>query len=207
MWARHFFVLYVSGGVIAPAGTAPGETVVNGWSASARNGPYSNSGLVVEVKPENWQKYRHLGPLAALAFQQEIEKTAYNTTGSIKAPAQRIEDFIQMKASSTLPRSSYQPGLMSTPLLEILPSFIVETLREGLTIFGNKMKGYRTNEGILVGVESRTSSPVRIPRDKESLRHPQITNLYPCGEGAGYAGGIVSAAMDGIACATKLEKN
>jgi uncharacterized FAD-dependent dehydrogenase len=195
------------GGVIAPAGTAPGETVVNGWSASARNGPYSNSGLVVEVKPENWQKYRHLGPLAALAFQQEIEKTAYNTTGSIKAPAQRIEDFIQMKASSTLPRSSYQPGLMSTPLLEILPSFIVETLREGLTIFGNKMKGYRTNEGILVGVESRTSSPVRIPRDKESLRHPQITNLYPCGEGAGYAGGIVSAAMDGIACATKLEKN
>lgn len=195
------------GGVIAPAGTATHETVVNGWSASARNGPYSNSGLVVEVKPENWQQYSHLGPLAALAFQHDIEKKAFNATGSIIAPAQRIEDFIQKKVSATLPRSSYQPGLSTVQLAEILPSFIVETLREGLQIFGNRMKGYRTNEGILVGVESRTSSPVRIPRDKETLRHPQITNLYPCGEGAGYAGGIVSAALDGIACATMLNKS
>jgi uncharacterized FAD-dependent dehydrogenase len=192
------------GGVIAPAATDQNEIVVNGWSASARNGPYSNSGIIVEVKPENWQPYQKAGALAALAFQQHVEQIAFNSTQSITAPAQRMEDFIQQKVSSTLPRTSYQPGIESHDLDELLPEFITTSLRLGLIEFGKKMRGYRTNEAILVGVESRSSSPVRIPRDKETLRHPQISNLFPCGEGAGYAGGIVSAAMDGIACALKL---
>ncbi|MBL7801860.1 MAG: FAD-binding protein [Chitinophagales bacterium] len=192
------------GGVIAPAGTANHETVVNGWSSSARNGPFSNSGIVVQVQPENWQQYEAEGPLAALAFQSEIEQKAFNVVGSIQAPAQRLEDFIQKKTSLHLPKSSYVPGLTSYDLNTVLPKFVSDTLREGFIDFGKKMRGYRTNEAIVVGVESRTSSPVRIPRDKETLRHPQIKNLFPCGEGAGYAGGIVSAAMDGIACALKL---
>lgn len=192
------------GGVIASASTGQTETVVNGWSSSARNGPYSNSGLVVEVKPQNWQQYASAGPLAALKFQEQIEQLAFNATGSIEAPAQRVEDFIQNRVSSTLPRTSYQPGIASRDLTEILPDFIVESMRDGLVEFGRKMRGYRTNNAILVGVESRTSSPVRIPRDKESLQHPQIANLYPCGEGAGYAGGIVSAAIDGMRCAEAL---
>jgi uncharacterized FAD-dependent dehydrogenase len=129
---------------------------------------------------------------------------AYNSTQSITAPAQRMEDFIQQKVSSTLPRTSYQLGIESHDLDELLPEFITTSLRLGLIEFGKKMRGYRTNEAVLVGVESRSSSPVRIPRDKETLRHPQISNLFPCGEGAGYAGGIVSAAMDGMACALKL---
>ncbi|MDA8979553.1 NAD(P)/FAD-dependent oxidoreductase [Chitinophagales bacterium] len=193
------------GGVIASASTGQNETVVNGWSSSARNGPYSNSGLVVEVKPQNWQTYASAGALAALKFQEEIEQLAFNATGSIQAPAQRVEDFIQNRVSSTLPRTSYQPGITSRDLSEILPSFITESMRDGLVEFGRKMKGYRTNNAILVGVESRTSSPVRIPRDKETLQHPQISNLYPCGEGAGYAGGIVSAAIDGMRCAEALQ--
>ena len=192
------------GGVIASASTDINETVVNGWSSSARNGAYSNSGMVVEVKPENWTAYNQHAALAALKFQERIERKAFKTTGSIEAPAQRIEDFIQGRASSSLPRTSYQPGIISTDLEEILPEFITKSLRLGLMDFGKKMHGYRTNEAILVGVESRTSSPVRIPRDKESLRHPQIKNLYPCGEGAGYAGGIVSAAIDGMRCANAL---
>lgn len=192
------------GGVIAPAGTAHGEVVVNGWSSSARNGPYSNSGMVVEVGENDWQKFKQKGALAGLALQQEIEQNAFQKTGSIIAPAQRMEDFLQGKLSSNLPRTSYQPGLKSENLDIILPDFISNSLKEALKIFGKKMYGYRTNEAILVGVESRTSSPVRIPRDKEGLFHPQITNLYPCGEGAGYAGGIVSAAIDGMACASKV---
>ncbi len=193
------------GGVIAPAGTANNETVVNGWSSSARNGPFSNSGIVVQVQPENWQQYGTKGALAALAFQSEIEQKAFKVVGSIQAPAQRLEDFIQKKTSQHLPKSSYIPGLTSYDLNSVLPRFISDTLREGFIDFGKKMRGYRTNEAIVVGVESRTSSPVRIPRDKETLRHPQIKNLFPCGEGAGYAGGIVSAAMDGIACILKIQ--
>ncbi|MBL7777511.1 MAG: FAD-binding protein [Chitinophagales bacterium] len=192
------------GGVIAPAGTAPKEIVVNGWSSSARNGPFANSGMVVAVNPENWKQYETLGPLAALEFQKQIEQKAYSFTDSLQAPAQRLEDFIQGKTSATLPRTSYQPGLQSVDLAEILPAFITQSLREGLKDFGKKMHGYRTNEALIVGVESRTSSPVRIPRSKETYRHPQISNLLPCGEGAGYAGGIVSAAMDGMACALAL---
>ena len=192
------------GGVIASASTGQNETVVNGWSSSARNGHYSNSGLVVEVKPENWQQYNKAGVLAALKFQEEIEQKAFNITNSIIAPAQRVEDFIQNKVSTTLPRTSYQPGIESHNLQEFLPSFITDSLRQGLIDFGKKMKGYRTNDAILVGVESRSSSPVRIPRDKETLQHPEISNLFPCGEGAGYAGGIVSAAIDGMRCANAI---
>lgn len=192
------------GGVIAPAGTANNEVVVNGWSSSKRNGPYSNSGIVVQVNPENWQQYKDYGPLAALAFQSDIEQKAFQATGNIKAPAQRVEDFIQNRISTDLPRNSYLPGLVSKDLKQILPNFISESLKDALIAFGKKMKGYRTNEAVLVGVESRTSSPVRIPRDKEKLHHPQIKNLFPCGEGAGYAGGIVSAAMDGMACANAV---
>lgn len=195
------------GGVIASASTAQNETVVNGWSSSARNGPYSNSGMVVEVRPENWQQYAKYGNLAALQFQKDIEQKAFNTTGSINAPAQRVEDFIQNKVSSTLPRTSYQPGISSFNLHEILPDFISKSLQQGLIDFGKKMKGYRTNDAIIVGVESRTSSPVRIPRDKETLQHTQLNNLYPCGEGAGYAGGIVSAAIDGMRCAQAIALN
>lgn len=192
------------GGVIASASTDKNETVVNGWSSSARNGQYSNSGIVTEIRPENWQAFKTAGPLAALRFQEAIEQTAYASTGSIVAPAQRVEDFVQNRVSSTLPRTSYQPGIASRDLQSILPSFITDSLRQGLQDFGKKMRGYRTNDAILVGVESRSSSPVRIPRDKENLKHPQLSNLYPCGEGAGYAGGIVSAAIDGMRCALAL---
>jgi uncharacterized FAD-dependent dehydrogenase len=139
-----------------------------------------------------------------LQFQKDVEQKAFAATNSLSAPAQRMEDFIQNKTSKDLPRTSYQPGLVAADLSEILPAFITDSLREGLIDFGKKMRGYRTNEAVLVGVESRTSSPVRIPRQKETFRHPQISNLFPCGEGAGYAGGIVSAAMDGIACANAI---
>ena len=192
------------GGIIAPAATAAGETVVNGWSPSTRNGRFANSGMVVSVNPENWREFEHLGPLAALEFQKRVEQTAFKQTGSIQAPAQRMEDFIQNKTSQSLPDCSYIPGIISADLQGILPTFIAESLRQGLTDFGSKMRGYRTNEAVLAGVESRTSSPVRIPRNKETFRHPQLSNLFPCGEGAGYAGGIVSAAMDGIACANAV---
>lgn len=192
------------GGVIACASTDADETVVNGWSSSKRNGPYANSGMVVAVNPENWTKYNKFGALAALEFQKAVERKAFAATASIRAPAQRVEDFIQKKMSVDLPRTSYQPGITNADLSAVLPDFITQSLREGLIDFGKKMKGYRTNEALLVGVESRTSSPVRIPRDKETLRHPQIENLFPCGEGAGYAGGIVSAAMDGMACANAV---
>jgi hypothetical protein len=194
------------GGVICPAGTATNETVVNGWSSSKRNGLFANSGMVVAVNPADWTAYSKHGALAALALQQALEQKAFDMTGSIAAPAQRVEDFIQQKNSTTLPRTSYQPGVVAADLHQLLPEFIATGLQKGLIAFGNKMKGYRTNEALLVGVESRTSSPVRIPRDKITFRHIAIKNLIPCGEGAGYAGGIVSAALDGIACANSLQQ-
>jgi uncharacterized FAD-dependent dehydrogenase len=160
--------------------------------------------MVVEVSEKDWQQFKLKGALAGLSLQQEIEQKAFQKTGSIVAPAQRMEDFLQRKLSTNLPRTSYQPGLKSENLDSLLPEFITQSLREALKIFGTKMYGYRTNEAILVGVESRTSSPIRIPRDKEGLFHPQIINLFPCGEGAGYAGGIVSAAIDGMSCAMKV---
>jgi uncharacterized FAD-dependent dehydrogenase len=190
------------GGIIAPCATGPGEMVVNGWSPSKRNNPFANSGTVVQVTladvPGN-------DPLRMLNFQSEIEKLAFDAGGgNLVAPAQRMIDFVANRLSADIPRNSYLPGTKSAMLREVLPGFVSESLREALPLFGKKMKGYYTNEAVLVGVESRTSSPVRIPRDKETFQHPQVSGLYPCAEGAGYAGGIVSAAIDGINCANAI---
>ncbi|MBE7178343.1 MAG: NAD(P)/FAD-dependent oxidoreductase, partial [Mucilaginibacter polytrichastri] len=188
------------GGIIAPCATAENEIVVNGWSPSKRNNPYANSGTVVQIGlgdvPDNGD------PLRLLNFQQEVEKKAFVAGGgNLKAPAQRMVDFVSGRISSDLPENSYLPGTTSADLSDVLPSFVTENLRKALPVFGKKMRGYFTNEAILVGVESRTSSPVKIPRDRESFQHPQVNGLFPCGEGAGFAGGIVSAAIDGINCA------
>lgn len=186
------------GGIIAPAATSPGELVVNGWSPSKRNNPYANSGMVVAVEQKDFAKYQQYGSLAAMHFQRNIEKKAFEAGGGkFVAPAQRMTDFVENKYSASLPPCSYIPGTRSSNLNEVLPAFIYNTLKEGFKAFGKKMHGYYTNEAIVVATESRTSSPVRIPRDAIHLNHPQLDNLYPCGEGAGYAGGIVSAAMDG----------
>lgn len=193
------------GGIIAPSSTAPGETVVNGWSPSKRNGKFANSGMVVQLLEKDFVSYQSHKELAGMAFQKEIEQTCFNATGSIIAPAQGVADFIEGKLSKQLKGTSYVPGVKSIDLREVLPAFIHIALRDGLTNFGKKMKGYDSNEGVLVATESRTSSPVRIPRDKVSMEHVSISNLYPCGEGAGYAGGIVSAALDGIQCAQAVK--
>ncbi|TVP50210.1 MAG: FAD-binding protein [Mongoliibacter sp.] len=193
------------GGFIVPAATTPGEIVVNGMSPSRRDSKYANSGMVVAVELEDLQEYQKYGPLAAMMFQADVEKRAWELGGKTQvAPAQRMVDFTQSKVSSSLLDTSYQPGLLSVDMREVLPDFISERLRQGLIAFGNKMRGYLTNEAQIIGVESRTSSPVRIPRDKETFEHPIVKGLYPCGEGAGYAGGIVSAAMDGERCAEML---
>lgn len=193
------------GGFIVPAATAPGEVVVNGMSPSRRDSKYANSGMVVAVELSDIPQYAAHGPLAALKFQQAVEQQAWVAGGRTQvAPAQRVQDFIRKKVSSTLPDTSYQPGLASTSLYEVLPDFISDRLKNGLEVFGKKIKGYASNEGVLVGVESRTSSPVMIPRDRETLEHVQIQNLYPSGEGAGYAGGIMSAAMDGERIAEQI---
>ncbi|HMO31879.1 MAG TPA: FAD-binding protein [Lacibacter sp.] len=193
------------GGIIAPASTAPGELVVNGWSPSRRNNPYANSGMVVSVEEADAARFfrqqqppGNPEPLLLMRFQQAVEQAAYQAGGGgFRAPAQRMTDFFERKASSALPDCSYVPGLTGVNLQEVLPPFVFEDLRLAFRDFGRKMKGYYTSEAVVVATESRTSSPVRIPRDNETLQHPQIVNLYPCGEGAGYAGGIVSAAMDG----------
>lgn len=185
------------GGIIAPAATSPGELVVNGWSPSKRNNAYANSGMVVEVNLSDLKNPQLGGPLALMQFQQVVEQAAFRAGGGkFVAPAQRMTDFTRKKLSSTLPGSSYLPGLNAAPLEQVLPPFIHQRLREGFLAFGKKMNGYLTEEAVVVATESRTSSPVRIPRTAD-LQHPQLSNLYPCGEGAGYAGGIVSAAMDG----------
>lgn len=190
------------GGIIAPCATSPGEVVTNGWSPSKRNNPFANSGIVVEIRLEDIPEYHKYGVFSGLRFQQELEKMAFEAGGKTQtAPAQRLADFANGKLSSTLPDCSYQPGIVSAPLHELLPKQIGSRLREGFMAFGKKMHGYFTNEAVVVGVESRTSSPIRIPRDKDTLEHPQIKGFYPCGEGAGYAGGIVSAAIDGEKCA------
>lgn len=186
------------GGIIAPAATAPDEIVVNGWSPSKRNNPYANSGIVVSVEPADIVKKFGNGTLSLLQFQQSVEQVAFRAGGGqLVAPAQRLVDFCEGQSSSSLPACSYLPGLNSVDLKEVLPPFIQERLRAAFRIYGKKMRGYYTNEAIVVAPESRTSSPVRIPRDAQTLAHPQVSELYPCGEGAGYAGGIVSAAMDG----------
>jgi len=193
------------GGIIAPCATAQNEVVTNGWSPSKRNNPYANSGIVVGLELSDFKVYEKYGPLAGLYFQKELEQRAWLYGGKTQtAPAQRLQDFVNSKTSSSLPGCSYQPGLRSTDMQVVLGNLIGPALKEGFKAFGAKMRGYLTNEAVIVGVESRTSTPVRIPRDKDSLQHPQITNLFPCGEGAGYAGGIVSAAMDGERCASSL---
>lgn len=190
------------GGIIAPASTAPGELVVNGWSPSKRNNPYANSGTVVTVDPADFARYGFTGNLAGMHFQQMVEQQCFTAGGgNLVAPAQRMTDFVKGKQSATLPDCSYIPGIRSVDLNEVLPKEVTVALQKGIQSFGRKMKGYFTKEAVLVATESRTSSPVRIPRDKETLEHPQIKGLFPCAEGAGYAGGIVSAAIDGERCA------
>lgn len=201
------------GGIIAPASTSPGELVINGWSPSKRNNPYANSGMVVQVtlsdaiKATSHLTIREDDPLLFIHFQKMIEQKAYQAGGgNFVAPAQRMVDFSNNKVSGSLPRNSYLPGLQSADLKNVLPFFIYEVLAKGFISFDKKMKGYYTNDAVVVATESRTSSPVRIPRDQVSFMHPQCTGLYPCGEGAGYAGGIVSAAMDGENVAAKIEE-
>ena len=203
------------GGIIAPAATAPGEIVVNGWSPSKRNNPFANSGMVVQVSAVDAmaslkanfpdKDFQDNDPLLFMQFQQMVEQKSFAAGGGGQtAPAQRMADFVTGKISDSLPENSYLPGLQSADLSSVLPPFIYSTLQQGFQAFGKKMKGYFTNEAVVVATESRTSSPVRIPRDTDTLQHPQVKNLFPCGEGAGYAGGIVSAAMDGERVAEKI---
>jgi uncharacterized FAD-dependent dehydrogenase len=194
------------GGIIAPCATDYNEIVVNGWSPSKRNNPFANSGTVVQVNLEDVPG-KPDDPFRMLNFQHQIEQSAFKAGGGqLVAPAQRMVDFFENRLSASLPANSYLPGTKSVALKEVLPNWISERLRKALPSFGRKMRGYYTNEAILVGVESRTSSPVKVPRDKETLQHPQIAGLFPCGEGAGYAGGIISAAIDGINCASAALK-
>lgn len=196
------------GGVLVPSSTSDGETVLNGMSDSARNSRWANAGVVVSIEPEdvlsNCPEYSSYGPLALLRFRQDIERDMFNFTSSLKAPAQRMMDFCRKTPSADLPQSSYLAGTANAPLHEMLPPFIFTRLKYALPQVNYKMKGYYTNDALLLGVESRTSSPVRIPRDPETLQHISLKGLYPAGEGAGYSGGIVSSALDGIRCALKI---
>ena len=196
------------GGVIAPCATSPGEVVTNGWSPSKRDQATANSGIVIELKLEDFKSFAKFGALAGLEFQKSIEQKAWHLAGeSQKVPAQRMVDFTQNKVSSDIPKTSYVPGTTSVEMRQVFPGFLSQILCEGFSEFGKSMRGYLTNEAILHAPESRTSSPVRIPRDSISLEHLQIKGLYPCGEGAGYAGGIISAAIDGEKCALKIFEN
>jgi len=205
------------GGIIAPAATSPGELVVNGWSPSKRNNPFANSGMVVQVEIADAQKEikkiknnAHPSmddPLQLMWFQQMVEQRCFAAGGGLfVAPAQRMVDFSNGRVSTNLPECSYQPGVVSAQLSEVLPGFVYSSLAKAFVEFGKKMKGYFSNDAIVVATESRTSSPVRIPREEAALTHPQVKNLYPCGEGAGYAGGIVSAAMDGERIAKQIAR-
>ncbi len=190
------------GGFIVPAATSPGEIVVNGMSPSRRDSPFANSGIVVAVDESDFVQYQKYGPLSGLYFQADIEKKACMVAGGTQtAPANRLVDFVESRVSSSLNPCSYQPGLIPADFNAFLPPYLVDALKQGFRSFGKTMKGYLTNEAQIIGVESRTSSPVKIPRDPDTLEHPQISGLFPSGEGAGYAGGIVSAAMDGDRCA------
>jgi len=205
------------GGVIAPCATAPGEVVTNGWSPSKRDQATANSGIVVELRLEDFKPFEKFGALAGMEFQKAIEQKAWQVAGhssiseqakqTQKVPAQRMVDFTKKKTSDSIPKTSYVPGTTSVELGDVFPSFLTETMREGFVQVGKSMKGYFTNEAILHAPESRTSSPVRIPRDNQTLEHVQIKGLYPCGEGAGYAGGIISAAIDGEKCALKIKES
>jgi len=186
------------GGLIVPASTSPGEIVINGMSMSRRDSPFANAGTVVSIEMDDLKAYNKQGVFAGLAFQQEVEQKMFSmTNGTQKAPAQRLTDFINGKWSNSLPKSSYIPGLTPSALHTLLPDFIYRRLKRGVQDFGKKMNGYYTSEAVVVAIESRTSSPIRIPRDLNTWMHPHCEGLFPSGEGAGYAGGILSAAMDG----------
>ncbi len=190
------------GGVIAACATSPGEVVTNGWSPSKRDQPTSNSGIVVELREKDFEPFAKHGPLAGMYFQKSIEQQAWRVGGETqRVPAQRLMDMVNGKVSGDLPVTSYTPGLTSADMSVVFPKFIHQTLQEGFKAFDKSMRGYLTNEAVVHAPESRTSSPVRIPRDRVTLEHIQIKGLYPCGEGAGYAGGIISAAIDGEKCA------
>jgi uncharacterized FAD-dependent dehydrogenase len=193
------------GGIIAPCATADGEVVTNGWSPSKRNNPYSNSGIVVSVEPEELPNWKN-NPFVCLDFQKSVEKACWEAAGKTqKVPAQCMKDFVDNVKSTTFPRSSYQPGIVSVNLNDVLPPFIAKRLRKAFVDFGQKMQGYLTNDAVLHAPESRTSSPIQIPRDEITLQHPQVKGLFPCAEGAGYAGGIISAAIDGMKCIDAIE--
>jgi len=195
------------GGFIVPSATAQEEVVVNGMSPSGRNSPYANSGIVVEIKPEDLVKYNNHGVMAGIEFQKELEREAWKNGGhSQRAPAQRLADFVAGETSGSLPKVSYFPGVTSSPLHNWLPKGIGRRLRDGFRLFGNMMSGYLTNEAVVLGVESRTSSPVRILRNPETLENIKISGLFPCGEGSGYAGGIVSSAVDGMRTAEAIAR-
>lgn len=195
------------GGLIVPAATSPGEIVVNGMSPSRRNSRFANSGFVTSVGTEDLLKKGYSGVFSNLNFQKEVEQKLFNYgDGSQKAPTLKMTDFVNKKSSNSLNDSSYIPGVYSAPLYDLLPAFIYERLSQGFLEIAKKMKAFYTEEANVVGVESRTSSPVRIPRDKETLMHTEICGLFPCGEGAGYAGGILSAAMDGQNVAKAVHK-
>lgn len=193
------------GGIIAPASTTEGELVVNGWSPSKRDGTFANSGMVVTVDEQDFARYGFTGPLAGMQFQQMVERKAWQAGGGkLVAPAQRMTDFVRNKVSNTLLDCSYLPGTNSALMSEILPEEVYNSMAKAFVSFGKKMKGYYTENAMILATESRTSSPVRIPRNEDSLQHPQIKGLFPCAEGAGYAGGIISAAMDGEKVAGKV---
>ena len=196
------------GGVIAPCATKPGEIVTNGWSSSRRARATANSGIVVELSRKDFKPFEKHGPLAAMEFQKSIEQKAWLEGGKTQtAPAQRLVDFVEGRLSDDLPNTSYSPGIKSVDLQSVLPEFVYSALRDGFKEFDKSMRGYLTNEAVVHAPETRTSSPVSIPRDRDTLQHVRINGLYPCGEGAGYSGGIVSAAMDGIKCARKVAEN
>lgn len=187
------------GGIIAPCATEQEEVVTNGWSPSKRNNPYSNSGIVVSISPDDFKDTNN--PFVCLDFQKSVEKACWEAAGKTqKVPAQCMKDFVDGKQSKSFPRSSYQPGIVSVKLDLVLPALVSERLRKAFIEFGRKMPGYLTNDAVLHAPESRTSSPVQIPRNRENLMHPNVKGLFPCAEGAGYAGGIISAAIDGMKC-------
>ncbi len=193
------------GGILVPSATSDGEVVLNGMSNSARNSRWANAGVVVSVEPGDMPQYGRYGALSLMQFQKDVEQSMFRFSGSLKAPAQRMMDFCRGVESRDLPATSYRPGAVAAPLHELLPEHVSQRLRLAFPETGNrKLKGYYTNDALLLGVESRTSSPVRIPRDPETLEYVSLPGLYPCGEGAGYAGGIVSSALDGINCAARL---
>ena len=195
------------GGLVVPASTAPGEIVVNGMSMSRRDSPFANSGTVVAIELEDLKGFEQHGVFAGLEFQRHVEQNMFGASdGTQKAPAQRLTDFANCKLSKDLPPTSYIPGLTSAPVHQLLPPSVYNRLQGGVTQFGNMMKGYMTSEANVIGTESRTSSPIRMPRNALTLMHDDVAGLFPCGEGAGYAGGIISAAMDGQNVAKAVAK-